>query len=240
MNGTKYSEHDILKLRRSKAWNDNYDKYLRKEFRTEEEIKTRLTLWLEAWNDTRDDEGRPVMTDLTAKVTMEQMTKVRYILDTERSNKYTKVSAPKGATHQLPTWRTNRPESSLELFHMFLAHFANNGMCANYADALNLRGIAQYNRQQRQQYHVNKKKFQRETLTTPVWMEEHLLHNDHSLLHHLNQQAIAMGLKPPFPNAEVPKADNGEVFYQNTLPSNKNEINNNMEANKHVANALCA
>jgi hypothetical protein len=43
-------------------------------------------------------------------------------------------------------------------------------------------------------------------------MEKHLLHTDHSLLHYLNQQAIAKGVDQPFEYVETPTTNNGEVF----------------------------
>jgi hypothetical protein len=41
---------------------------------------------------------------------------------------------------------------------------------------------------------------------------KHLLHTDYSLLHYLNQQAIAKGIDQPFKYVETPTSNNGEVF----------------------------
>jgi hypothetical protein len=214
LNGKEHSDDEIKTLRMGKAWHDNYETYLRKRFHTEDEIKTRLACWVEAWTDARDPNGRPVMSDKTAAATQEQMTKVKYVLDSERATAYTKIAPSKAAKHRLTAWRSNRPESNLERFHGLLAHYANNGMRAEYADTLNLRGIAKYNQQQRQKFVKNNNKMiqAHDERTCPVWMEKHLLHIDHSLLHYLNQQALAKGIDQPFEYVETPTTNNGEVF----------------------------
>jgi hypothetical protein len=218
LNGKQHSDDEIKMLRKGKAWHDNYETYLRKRFHTEDEIKTRLACWVEAWTDARDPNGRLVMSNKTAAATNEQMTKVKYVLDSERATAYTKIAPSKAAKHQLTSWRSNRPESNLEQFHGLLAHYANNGMRADYADTLNLRGIAKYNQQQRQKFVNNKSKMIQahdnddNERTCPAWMEKHLLHTDHSLLHYLNQQALAKGIDQPFEYVETPTTNNGEVF----------------------------
>ena len=143
--GIAYTESEIEAMKESKTWKQRYDKYLRKEFYEETDIRCRLGCWLHHWKDQYEHSGRYVFTADTFPATQEQMTKIKYILDPGDTTIYIEVKAPEGSKHGLSKCLSNRPESSLEKFHKSLAHFANTGSGRQLADALLYRGMAEYN-----------------------------------------------------------------------------------------------
>ena len=136
---------EINQVRHSKQWKSRYDRYLRKVFRSEAQICSYLEEWIRTWDGVEDSCGRRVFSSATTKATREQMSKVQFVLDSEKAIVYSPVPPPKDSVHNLTVWRTNRPESSLEKFHELLAHFGNGAMRKEYADALIYRGTAEYN-----------------------------------------------------------------------------------------------
>ena len=58
---------------------------------------------------------------------------------------YYTIDANPNSVHGLREYLARRGESTLEAFHLSLAHFGNNGMRDSLADNLNLTGTARHN-----------------------------------------------------------------------------------------------
>jgi hypothetical protein len=125
---------------------------------------------------------------------------------------YREIPAGKKSKHKLPKWLSNRPESGLEKFHMFLAHMANTGSGRELADALTLAGTGDHNIKARWRGHVNKAKLEGKEIPGTVELEGEPPFWDHSYLHLLNCRAESLGLQPIFDFVTLPSDDNGEVF----------------------------
>ena len=216
--GVGYTENEIEEMKESRTWKQRYDKYLRKEFYEETDIRVQLGCWLHSWKDSCDHRGRYVFTADTFPATKEQMTKIKYILDPRDISIYIEVKAREGSKHGLSKWLSNRPESSLEKFHESLAHFANTGSGQKLADALLYRGTAEYNLMQRHKFEKRQDNLKG---LLDNWMPKRLdlvpLFLDHSHLHLVNQMSVARGNQILFDKVRVPKENNGESFLFNYL-----------------------
>ena len=160
--------------------------------------------------DEVDAKGRHVCSSVTKKVTENQLPKVKYVLDSEKAITYEAVRSKGG--HGLTEWRSNRAESSLEKFHERLAHFANIGCGTELAEALNMRGVAEYNTACRWRYGCNEKRKNGVDLDHPKYLDSTPIFMDHSALHHLNEQCRNRQFPVLFPDCRVPKKNNGETF----------------------------
>ena len=143
------TDSDITNLRRSKKWKQRYDPYLRKESRDEAMTCNMLSEWVEKYKDATDATGRSVFGRSTEKTTNEQKNKVRYVADPTDVTIYRKIPPRKKSLHDLPTWQSKRPESSLEKAHEAMAHFGNTAMRPEIADTLLLAGVANMNTKNR-------------------------------------------------------------------------------------------
>jgi len=119
------------------------------------------------------------------------------------------------AEHQLKEHLSRRGESSLESFHLMLAHFGNCGMRTTLADNLNLTGTARHNLTIRHKLRLtsltegSRKKI-------PVAFEGVVSFFNHSELACINAIATAAGASPhnvPFTHVEPLIPDNGERFF---------------------------
>ena len=61
----------------------------------------------------------------TNEVTKEQLKKAQHVADVDDAASYQKAPPRPNSTHGLSSWLSIRPESFLEKFHEFLAHFGN-------------------------------------------------------------------------------------------------------------------
>jgi hypothetical protein len=210
--GKKMTDSDITNLRRSKKWKQRYDPYLRKESRDEAMTCNMLSEWVEKYKDATDATGRSVFGRSTEKTTNEQKNKVRYVADPTDVTIYRKIPPRKKSLHDLPTWQSKRPESSLEKAHEAMAHFGNTAMRPEIADTLLLAGVANMNTKNRWACHVN---HQRQIGTEPD-LPLHFAFQppfwDHSLCIKLNQGFAALNLKQPFDFVTPIMENNGEVF----------------------------
>ena len=168
-------------------------------------IQTRLKDWVTTYKDAVDLLGRPVFTRKTVHVTVEQLKKVPLVSDVIDVESYERIDPGPGSRHNLPKWKSKRPESSLEQVHGFLAHFGNTGMNKQIADTLTLGGAAEYNLKQRWKHG-----------TKPVGIPSVFIDKprfyDHSFLQYLNDRAEGLGLPQVFANVHKINNDNGEVF----------------------------
>jgi len=212
LGGEKLTEEEIDQLRHSKRFKQRYDKFLRKEFHSEENICYYLNNWIKSWEDVTDSSNRKVFTWKTVDVANEQLKKVKYVLDCEKAANY--VALPSKGDHGLTEWKCLRAEPSLEKFHELLAHFTNVGLTEELANALFLRGTADYNVGARWRYECNAKRRGGEVLEHPKYMDDKPIFMDHSLLHHINQQSRQLGFGNLFEDYRVPEVGNeNEKFF---------------------------
>lgn len=208
----KMSDTDINNLRCSKRWKQRYDTYLRKESRDEAVTCNKLSAWVDKYKDATDKTGRPVFGRLTEKTTNEQKNKVRYAADPPDVPVYTQIPPPRKAVHDLPTWQSMRPESSLEKAHEAMAHFGNTAMRPEMGDTLLLAGVANMNVKNRWTYHVNKKRLVGTEPEVPLHFAFQPPFWDHSFCNKVNQGYAALNLKQPFDFVTQIGENNGEVF----------------------------
>jgi len=213
----QYTDQEIDQMRCSKQWKANCEPYLRKAFRTEQDAKTRLTSWIGQFEFQTDHKGRAVFSHVTPKVTREQVSKIKHVLDSENAVTYHPIPPGPRTQHNLVKWASNRPESSLERFHGLLAHFANCGSSTRLADALCLRGTAEYNVACRLRAHNRSERNDGQIITTPRYLENSPVFLDHSLLEWLNSKATARNLAKPFRFVTPTTNNNGEVFLSSYL-----------------------
>jgi hypothetical protein len=215
--GTKYSHEEILEMRLSKVWKSRYDQYLRKEFLSETRMVAKLKDWLSVWREAKDKIGRPVFSRETEKATRNQFEKVRYVLDSENAATYRAEPPSSRSAHGLTKWVSNRPESSLEKFHELLANYANTGCREDLAEALLLRGTAEYNVGQRWKYQNHQKRYNGATPNHPKYLDKTPILLNHANLHWLNTQAREKGFSQPFNDVKTPSDNNGERFLSSYL-----------------------
>ena len=226
--GKEYTDADIHEMQRTKVFSRRYSKYLKKEFHSEVQIRSNLAAWIENWDHEEDDFHRPVFTYKTADATTNQFDKISYVLDCMRAETYTTIPAPPGSKHGLPTFKSNRPESMLEKFHELLGHYCNVGCGDEFANAIIMKGWAEYNVAARHRYYCTRKRSanQLEQLRaldiTPTFL-------DHSLLHCINELSRDLGHGDLFGNYEKPpNKNNGEVFlktyFDQQVERNKKEL----------------
>ena len=222
----KYDDEEIHQLRRSKQWKANCEPFLRKNFRPLGTAQDKLTEWIGRFEGQYDSKGRSVFSFQTARATREQMSKLKHVHDSERADAYRPVPPGPRSTHQLTKWASNRPESSLERFHGQLAHYANCGSRSSLADALCLRGTAEYNVACRLRARKRGERNDGIDDGNPRYLDNLPVFLDHALLQDLNSKAAAKSLSPPFRNVDKTTANNGEVFlaqyFRQQLARNEN------------------
>jgi len=216
-----YSDEEIEAMKHSKQWKGNCEPFLRKVFRGQQDIESRLTDWIGQFEAQTDRKGRPVFSHLTPKVTREQVSKVRHVLDSENAVAYLPIPPGPRSTHNLVKWASNRPESSLERFHGHLAHFANCGSNARLADALCLRGTAEYNVACRLRARNRSEQNDGTNSSTPRYLADLPVFLDHSLLEWLNTKARARNLQQPFRSVDPTTTNNGEIFLSSYFEQQK-------------------
>jgi hypothetical protein len=210
--GDKLTDKEIRELRHSKKWNQRYSEFLRKLILPGATQRHGLYLWIVEFKDECDQSGRSVFSRNTEKVATEQLKKVHHSSDVPGMNMYQEILPGKRSTHGLSKWRCDRPESPLENFHEYLAHFGNTGMHPILADTLTLGGTMEFNVKMRWKYNMNNKKLAGETVDIPGDFADLPRYFDHSYLNHLNELAQKKGLPPMFEDVHLVGENNGEVF----------------------------
>ena len=228
-NGEVFTDDDIKAIRHSKRWNQRFTSFLRKVINHKNIIQTRLKDWVTTYRDAADDQGRPVFTRKTVQVTEEQHKKVQLVSDVRDVESYARIDPGPGSRHNLPKWKSKRPESSLERVHGFLAHFGNTGMNKRLADTLTLGGAAEYNMKQRWKHG-----------TKPVGIPSVFVNKprfyDHSFLQYLNELAEGLGLPLVFADVHKINNDNGEVFLSKYFEA---QIARNLSKTPMIDNKRC-
>jgi len=134
---------------------------------------------------------------------------------------HTVIEPNPNAAHKLKEHMSRRGESSLESFHLMLAHFGNCGMRTSLADNLNLTGAARHNLTTRHKLRLSKltpENTQRRKI--PAACESIVSHFNHSELAHMNTVAMSAGMSPhdvPLQNVEMLRADNEERCFSECL-----------------------
>ena len=211
-----YTDKEIRQLERSKRWNQRYSTYLRKNLLPGQLIIHHLTAWLDKWVDRRDHKGRKVCTVRTSNTTKEQIKKVEaktdLISDPTGVQMYQRIPPGPRSLHNLPKWWCDRPEALLEHFHLYMAHYGNPGMREQLVNLLTMGGTSEYNVKQRHKRQVNNKKLNNIDTGIIGHFKDLPLYYDHSLLHHLNEEATRLKLTPPFEDVHQVQPLNGEKF----------------------------
>ena len=180
--GKRLSAVDIKDLMHSKKWNQQFSGFLRKQIRKGSDIAHRIELWISEWENRKDDVGRRVFTHTTKSVALEQTKKAKHASDPDDLMLYKKIPTSSNTTHQLPRWESIRPESSLELFHLFLGHYANVGCSKELADLLLIGGTAAHNTKRRWISQINQQKLQGRSFSIPVEYIDTPIYWNHSYL----------------------------------------------------------
>jgi len=225
---TKYSEEDVREMRGTKLFRQRHGSYLRKEIRPPNIMCSMLDDWFDRHKCSASDGSRPARgrrDPFTGETLFTAETKeairlgkqnAKYLQDPLPLDQMYHVIQPNpNSTHQLKEYLSRRGESSLESFHLMLAHFGNCGMRTTLVDNLNLTGTARHNLMIRHKLRLtgvtpgSRKKI-------PAACENILPFFNHSELAHVNTVAAAAGLSPqqlPFQNVEALPPDNGERFF---------------------------
>jgi hypothetical protein len=141
----KYPDREIDDLRHSKRRKERYGGYLKKRIMPGATIVHNLSKWIDEFKSRTDATGRPVFSQRTIKVTVEQMKKVKHASDHPGVQMYTRIPPGPRSTHGLSKWCSDHPEFPLEKFNELLAHFVNTRMNPELTDSLSLGGTAEYN-----------------------------------------------------------------------------------------------
>ena len=124
------------------------------------------------------------------------------------------------SSHGLNEYLSRRGESTLESFHLALAHFGNMGMRDSLADNLNLTGTARHNITIRYKLRLAEREEQRRSKIPAAW-EGIVPFYNHSKLDFVNLLATKLGLSTqqlPFSDVEkLPLEDTGERFFSEYL-----------------------
>jgi hypothetical protein len=235
--GIHYSDDDISYMKSTKMFRQRYDKYLRKVIRPPHLMQSMLDDWFDRFKCSTSSENarRPALGRLDpitqqTLFTPETRTawtnckeKAEYLQDPlPLDQMYVSIAPNPNSSHGLTEYLSRRGESSLESFHLLLAHFGNCGMKDSLADNLNLTGTARYNLMIRHKYRLASLKGvadgEIEQRKTPAGWESFIAYYNHAELAWVNQLATSAGAsKKPFANVETLEPDTGERFFSEYL-----------------------
>ena len=231
---TKHTDEDIADLRASKVFRQRCDKHLRKVMRQPHVMCSMLDDWFHQFKCTASEDSRPargrydpfngetLFSSETKEAIKNAKVNAAHLQDPLPLHQMCLVIQPSpNSQHQLPECISRRGESSLESFHLMLAHFGNCGMRTSLADNLNLTGTARHNLAIRQKIRLVTLTLQNpERKKTPAAFESVASCYNHSELNHVNKLALAVGVSGkdvPFKRTEMLPADNGERFFSEHL-----------------------
>jgi len=164
--------------------------------------------------------GQTLFTAETKKAIRLAKENAKYLQDPLPLNQMHTVIPPNpNAAHQLNEHMFHRGESSLESFHLMLAHFGNCGMRTSLADNLNLTGTARHNLAARHKQRLTSLT-QGSRKKIPDSFESIVSFFNHSELAHINSMATAARASPhdvPFKGVESLPADDGERFFSECI-----------------------
>lgn len=234
--GIAMTAAEIDEIKHSKRWNQRYENFLRKEIHQGATIKQALEEWIIAWNTRSDEMGRFVFTRNTEKTTRDQYLKVPLASDVPGLQMYQEVPAGSLSSHGLSKFYSNRPESHLEQFHQWLAHYANTNSAPEFSDPINLGSIADHNIKARWKYNIKEKKLAGQIVNIPGHFEDQPLLWDHSMMSYINEVAKARGLSLVFDSVFEIGKDNGEHFLTDYY---KNQVERNRRYGQHPDTKMC-
>jgi len=234
LSGTKCTEDDIADLKASKAFRQRCDRYLRKEIRPANVLREMLDDWFDRFKCSSSTATRPargrldpltgetLFTPETREAVLNCKEKACYLQDPLPLDQMYRVITPSpNSTHGLNEYLSRRGESSLESFHLMLAHFGNCGMRTTLADNLNLTGTARHNLVIRHKMSLTDEKTSRVLRSKiPAAFEDIVSFFDHTELHYVNQIALDAGTTQsllPFQKLETLPKDSGERFFSEYL-----------------------
>jgi hypothetical protein len=245
LNGKVHTDLDVMELRDSRKWLQRYGDKIRKIMKGGEVVKLNLHRWwcrykVNASPGEPPGEGRlhnglsVFMSEMKGAVENAYKT-CMHIQDLLPDIMYTAISAAPGAVHGLTTWKGNRGESSLESFHLMVAHFGNMGMRRTLADSLCLRGTARHNLKLLWKLTaLDKREGQYGRL--PAHFRDTPLFYSHADLAAINKRAMYHGGKQRHSEVLDLEPDNGERFFSQYLLEQRER---NKELGKHDLNDRC-
>jgi hypothetical protein len=233
--GTKYNDDDISYMKSTKTFRQRYDKYLRKEIRSPLVMRSMLDDWFDTYKCSSSGTVRPALgrrdpmtqqtlfTEDTRNAWENCKEKVEYLQDPlPLEEMYFVIKPHPSSPHGLNEYLSRRGESSLESFHLLLAHFANCGMRNSLADNLNLTGTARFNITIRHKMRLVQLPTDRvvDRKKMPAAWETVVPYFNHLELQYVNRMAEQAGLSKqqvPFHNVESIVEDTGERFFSEYL-----------------------
>lgn len=232
--GSAHDEEDIAHLKSTKYFRERYGKFLRKQIRPPNVICERLDDWFAQFKvEASAGSSRPALgrkdpitgenlfTQDTKPAVQNCKEKAQYLQDPLPLDRmYSAIPPNPKSAHGLTSYISHRGESSLESFHLMLAHFGNNGMRESLADNINLTGTARHNLAIRHQLRLAKASAVTHENTRrkiPAGWESVVPHFNHSELRYINKLAEASGCQRPFLVVEDLVKDTGEQFFSEYL-----------------------
>jgi hypothetical protein len=210
--GTRLSRPQIDAIQHSKKWKSRFDSFLQKVLKLGPSVNLSLSKWIDECKDLADDTGRRAFTNTTRKAVDNQLEKVEYAEDPNDIDMYTEIPAGKASSHGLSKWQSKHPESALEKGHEAFAHWANGRCAPEFADVLNLGGMAAHNVKRRWICKMNDQKLKGQEVKIPVEYQDQPTFWDHSYLRYLNERAEGHNLPAPFQDTTPINDDNGVKF----------------------------
>ena len=235
LSGMEYTDLDIAALKSTRVYHQRYSKYLRKEIRPTETLREKLDDWWHRFKCSASPDSRPARGRLDPTTQLSLFTqetkdamkncrdKAQYLQDPlPLEEMYYAIKPNPNSAHGLTEYLSRRGESTLESFHLLLAHFGNCGMRSTLADNLNLTGTARYNLAIRQKLRLNERNEPRRSKMPAAW-ETVVAFFNHSELRWVNDLAVDAGCPPLFEDVERLGEDNGERFFSEYLSWRLNE-----------------
>ena len=230
--GEKLSDKEIVEMRQTKQFRTRYGKHLRKRIRRKETIITKLEEWKCKYKVTASEGSGAARVDPRTQQTLFTMDthlaienckkKAEYLSDPlPVSEMYREIKPGPNSKHGLSEWISYRGESKLESWHDNLAHFANGGMHEDLSDVINLCGTARYNKQIRLKIRLASASMEERNTKMPAAWESVVSHFNHQELAFINKLAVRCGASKPFDWVEDLPPDNGERFFSEYLPIQK-------------------
>lgn len=230
--GRKHTDQDILCLKLTKHSRQRHSKHLRKEMRPPTTMSNMLDEWFVRFKCTSQDGPPPLgrLDPTTNETLFTPETKIAIKNCKEKAqclqdplpleDMHCVIQPIPNLPHGLKECISRRGESSLESFHLMLAHFGNSGMRNVLADNLNLTGAARHNLAIRHRLRLTKLTavHNQQGMKIPAGWETVVSYCNHSQLQCLNQLAVAAGINDvPFPNAK--KLQCGLMMVRGSSPS---------------------
>ena len=219
-------------MKATKVFRQRYGKYLRKEIRQPLLLRQMLDDWFDTYKCSAGNPLRPargqldpltgdtLFTSKTREAVLNCKDKAAYVQDPLPLDQMYRVIPPSpNLTHGLNEHLSRQGESSLESFHLTLAHFGNCSMRTSLADNLNLTGTARCNLSIRHKMRLTDENTAKRSKISAAF-EGIVPFFNHTELGHINELALDAGAsqdRVPFPMVKPLAADSGERFFSECL-----------------------